>query len=56
MDIGVALGTVILSAIVTATSYAFMYRVSSLCMVLFLIIYIVHIVQTRNKHKLSAIH
>ncbi|TCP25968.1 putative MFS family arabinose efflux permease [Scopulibacillus darangshiensis] len=50
MDLGVALGAVLLSTIAAAASYAIMYRVSSLCMVLFLIIYGVYLLKQRRSH------
>ena len=39
MDLGFTAGSIILSFIAESKSYAVMYRASSICMVLFLIIY-----------------
>ncbi|GAA0433022.1 lmo2826 family MFS transporter [Lentibacillus halophilus] len=49
MDLGVALGSLVLSSIAAATSYAMMYRMSSICMVIFIIVYGVYLLKSRNK-------
>ncbi|GAB4074119.1 lmo2826 family MFS transporter [Barrientosiimonas marina] len=52
MDLGVALGSLVLSSVAAATSYAMMYRISSICMVIFIIIYGIYLLKTRSqKHS-----
>lgn len=54
MDLGVALGTVFLSTIASAANYAMMYRLSALCMVVFLIIYSLSFIKKGHEQQQQA--
>ncbi|GGJ91245.1 MFS transporter [Lentibacillus kapialis] len=51
MDLGVALGSLLLSSVAALTSYAAMYRLSALCMVLFIAIYGIYLLNNRKTHS-----
>ncbi|MFD2209700.1 MFS transporter [Virgibacillus halophilus] len=48
MDLGVSLGIVILTPIISMTSYALMYRYSALFMIAFLIIYSIYLMRSKR--------
>ncbi|TMN23115.1 MFS transporter [Lentibacillus cibarius] len=49
MDLGVAIGSLVLSSIAAATSYAMMYRLSAICMVIFVVIYGIYLLKNRSQ-------
>ncbi|QAY68390.1 MFS transporter [Paenibacillus protaetiae] len=51
LDFGVAIGSMLLGVIASATSYGMMYRFSSLSMVLFVVIYIITLAAVRRKRQ-----
>ncbi|WP_010272113.1 MFS transporter [Paenibacillus senegalensis] len=55
-DLGIAVGSLCLGVIASASSYAFMYRCSSFLMLGFLILYgVIRLILSRNNKKRSAI-
>lgn len=54
LDLGVAIGSMVLGIIASATSYSMMYRVSSLAMVLLAIFYLVTVAAMASKKKKAA--
>jgi predicted MFS family arabinose efflux permease len=55
IDLGVAIGSMFLGMIATAANYAVMYRLSAICMVLFLFIYMFTFLRNA-KHQKSHSH
>jgi MFS family permease len=54
MDVGFTVGSIILSLVAEAKSYAVMYRVSSVAIIIFVIIYVSNLVLSkRNENKLN---
>jgi len=51
VDLGFALGTVLLGLVAASTSYATMYRISALFMVLFIALYCSSLIKTRSVSK-----
>lgn len=51
MDLGVALGSLFLSTVAGWTSYATMYRLSSISMVIFLVVYGIYLLKIRKKQN-----
>lgn len=54
MDLGVAIGSLALSSVAAVTSYAMMYRLSAICMVLFLVIYGIYLLKNKNQKMTHA--
>lgn len=48
-DVGVSLGAILLGLVVTLTSYSMMYRLSSICMVVFVIAIVIYAMKHREK-------
>lgn len=55
LDLGVAIGSMLLGIIASATSYGSMYRISSLAMVLLAILYIVTVAAMAKSNKKTAL-
>ncbi|MFC5985218.1 MFS transporter [Marinicrinis lubricantis] len=53
LDFGIAVGAMVLGIIASGTSYVMMYRLSSIIMVVFLILFIVSFINTRAKKSTS---
>jgi MFS family permease len=54
IDLGVAIGSMLLGTLAASTSYAVMYRVSTLCLVAFLLVYSVYLVTTLSRQKVRG--
>ncbi|QRG68237.1 MFS transporter [Brevibacillus choshinensis] len=55
IDCGIAIGSILLGTIAAHSSYAMMYRLSALLMVLFLVVYFVSLAFARKQRKQSGV-
>jgi MFS family permease len=51
IDVGIGLGTVVLGGIANLTGYAVMYRLSAFLFLIFLVIYLTHLMKERKRKK-----
>ncbi len=48
-DLGIGGGAIILGSVARVTNYALMYRLSSLCLIVFMVVYIIYVLRPKNK-------
>ena len=51
-DLGIGGGAIVLGSVARMTNYALMYRLSSLCLIVFMVVYIIYVL----RHKSESLH